>query len=85
MVYLFEKLAQPYIKNLLPSPYWDGEWIPERCLIKEFTEQLSTLKKGNYSAPFFFSFRHSYRVFIGSQARDISIRSDWKCGCAKGC
>lgn len=49
----FEKLAQPYIKNLLPSPYWDGEWIPERCLIKEFTEQLSTLKKGNYSAPFF--------------------------------
>lgn len=49
----FEKLAQPYIKNLLPSPYLDGEWIPERCLIKEFTEQLSTLKKGNYSAPFF--------------------------------
>ena len=49
----FEKLAQPYIKNLLPSPYWDGEWIPERCLIKEFTEQLSTLKKGNCSAPFF--------------------------------
>lgn len=49
----FEKLAQSYIKNLLPSPYLDGEWIPERCLIKEFTEQLSTLKKGNYSAPFF--------------------------------
>lgn len=49
----FEKLAQPYMKGLLPSPYLDGEWIPERCLIKEFTEQLSTLKKGNYSAPFF--------------------------------
>ena len=30
-----------------------GEWIPERCLIKEFTGQLNTLKKGNYSAPFF--------------------------------
>lgn len=49
----FEKLAQSYVKALLPSPYLDGEWIPERCLIKEFTGQLSTLKKGNYSAPFF--------------------------------
>ena len=49
----FEKLAQSYVKVPLPSPYLDGEWIPERCLIKEFTEQLSTLKKGNYSAPFF--------------------------------
>lgn len=49
----FEKLAQPYMKDLLPSPYLDGEWIPERCLIKEFTGQLSTLNKGNYSAPFF--------------------------------
>lgn len=49
----FEKLAQSYVKAPLPSPYLDGEWIPERCLIKEFTEQLSTLKKGNYSAPFF--------------------------------
>ena len=37
----------------LPSPYLDGEWIPERCLIKEFTGQSNTLKKGNYSAPFF--------------------------------
>lgn len=49
----FEKLAQSYVKAPLPSPYLDGEWIPERCLIKEFTGQLSTLKKGNYSAPFF--------------------------------
>lgn len=49
----FEKLAQSYVKAPLPSPYWDGEWIPERCLIKEFTGQLNTLKKGNYSAPFF--------------------------------
>lgn len=49
----FEKLAQSYVKALLPSPYLDGEWIPERCLIKEFAGQLSTLKKGNYSAPFF--------------------------------
>ena len=30
----FEKLAQSYVKALLPSPYLDGEWIPERCLIK---------------------------------------------------
>ena len=49
----FEKLAQSYVKALLPSLYLDGEWIPERCLIKEFTGQLNTLKKGNYSAPFF--------------------------------
>ena len=49
----FEKLAQSYVKAPLPSPYLDGEWIPERCLIKEFTGQLNTLKKGNYSAPFF--------------------------------
>lgn len=49
----FEKLAQSYVKALLPSPYLDGEWIPERCLIKEFAGQLSTLKKGSYSAPFF--------------------------------
>lgn len=49
----FEKLAQSYVKALLPSPYLDGEWIPERCLIKEFTGQLNRLKKGNYSAPFF--------------------------------
>lgn len=49
----FEKLAQSYVKVPLPSPYLDGEWIPERCLIKEFAGQLSTLKKGNYSAPFF--------------------------------
>lgn len=49
----FEKLAQSYVKVPLPSPYLDGEWIPERCLIKEFTGQLNTLKKGNYSAPFF--------------------------------
>lgn len=41
------------MKVPLPSPYLDGEWIPERCLIKEFAGQLSTLKKGNYSAPFF--------------------------------
>ena len=41
------------MKAPLPSPYLDGEWIPERCLIKEFTGQLNTLKKGNYSAPFF--------------------------------
>lgn len=49
----FEKLAQSYVKAPLPSPYLDGEWVPERCLIKEFAGQLSTLKKGNYSAPFF--------------------------------
>lgn len=49
----FEKLAQSYVKAPLPSPYLDGEWIPERCLIKEFAGQLSRLKKGNYSAPFF--------------------------------
>lgn len=49
----FEKLAQSYVKAPLPSPYLDGEWIPERCLIKEFTGQLNRLKKGNYSAPFF--------------------------------
>ena len=49
----FEKLAQSYVKAPLPSPYLDGEWIPERCLIKEFAGQLNTLKKGNYSAPFF--------------------------------
>ena len=49
----FEKLAQSYVKVPLLSPYLDGEWIPERCLIKEFAGQLSTLKKGNYSAPFF--------------------------------
>ena len=49
----FEKLAQSYVKAPLPSPYLDGEWIPERCLIKEFAGQLNRLKKGNYSAPFF--------------------------------
>lgn len=49
----FEKLAQSYVKAPLPSPYLDGEWIPERCLIKEFAGQLNTLKKGSYSAPFF--------------------------------
>lgn len=49
----FEKLAQSYVKAPLPSPYLDGEWIPERCLIKEFAGQLSTLKKGSYSVPFF--------------------------------
>lgn len=49
----FEQLAQPYMKNLSSSPYKDGEWIPERCLIKEFVEQLNTLEKENYSTPFF--------------------------------
>lgn len=49
----FEKLARSYMKAPLSFPYLDGEWIPERCLIKEFTEQLNTLEKGNYSAPFF--------------------------------
>lgn len=49
----FEKLAQSYVKAPLSSPYLDGEWIPERCLIKEFAGQLNTLKKGSYSAPFF--------------------------------
>ena len=48
-----KKLAQSYVKAPLPSPYLDGEWIPERCLIKEFAGQLNTLKKGSYSAPFF--------------------------------
>lgn len=48
----FEKLAQSYVKKMLCSPYWDGEWIPERCLIKEFAEQLNTLEKGDYSTPF---------------------------------
>ena len=72
------------MKAPLPSPYLDGEWIPERCLIKEFAGQLNTLKKGNYSAPFFFSFRYSHRVFIGSQARCVFIRSDCKYGCAEG-
>lgn len=49
----FENLAQSYMSPRLSSPYLDEEWIPERCLIKEFAEQLNTLKKGNYSAPFF--------------------------------
>lgn len=49
----FEKLTLSYMKSSLSSPYLDGEWIPERCLIKEFTEQLNTLEKGDYSAPFF--------------------------------
>lgn len=49
----FEQLAQSYMKNTFSLPYTDGEWIPERCLIKEFIEQLKILEKGNYSAPFF--------------------------------
>ena len=48
----FEKVAQNY-PLFTSSPYTDGEWIPEVCLVKEFSAQLDTLKKNEYSAPFF--------------------------------
>lgn len=48
----FETVAQNY-PLFAASPYTDGEWIPEVCLVKEFSAQLDTLKKNEYSAPFF--------------------------------
>lgn len=49
----FERVAQNYSSNAGVSLYADGEWIPEICLVKEFSEQLDALKKNDYSAPFF--------------------------------
>lgn len=48
----FEEVARNY-PLVDASPYVDGEWIPEVCLVKEFSAQLDTLKKNAYSAPFF--------------------------------
>lgn len=48
----FEVVARNY-PLVEASPYSDGEWILEVCLVKEFSEQLDTLKKNAYSAPFF--------------------------------
>ena len=49
----FEKVGEGYMKNVLGCGYWDGEWIGERCVIKEFREELRRLKKGNYCGGFF--------------------------------
>ena len=50
----FEALARNYSSEASASSlYADGEWIPEVCLVKEFSEQLGTLKKNDFSAPFF--------------------------------
>lgn len=48
----FETVARNY-PLVSVSPYVDGEWIPEVCLVKEFSTRLDTLKKNAYSAPFF--------------------------------
>lgn len=49
----FDRLSQLYAADAKVSPYQSGDWIPEVCLVKEFTEQLDRLKIGTYTSPFF--------------------------------
>lgn len=49
----FDELSKHYTGNNCLSLYQDGDWIPEVCLVKEFTEQLKKLDIGAYSSPFY--------------------------------
>lgn len=49
----FDRLSQLYAADAKVSPYQSEDWIPEVCLVKEFTEQLNHLQIGTYTSPFF--------------------------------
>lgn len=75
----FEALARNYSSEAsASSPYADGEWIPEVCLVKEFSEQLDALKKMTF--PRRFSLRWVFMwlaCWIVSKKTILHLRLRW--------